>query len=363
MIIFINILFITIIGIYAFSKLAPQVGQKPQGKDLERVKRSKNYEVDRFKTIAGAGDRFNFRDLFAMMHEFVFAVKDGRPSKKLPSEELKNVKWETDPYLTWFGHSTFLYEVSGKKILFDPMLGSHAAPVPFGVKRFDYDLPATADHLPKLDYVIISHDHYDHLDYKTIKKIKNKVGKFLCPLGVGSHLKLWGVEPENIIEFDWGREFVTDDIKITAVPSRHFSGRSFDDKFKTLWAAWIIENEESKVFFGGDSGYFDGFKKIGKKYGPFDLTLLDSAQYNVLWKDSHMTPEDAIKAHEDLKGKKYMPIHWAAFTLSTHTWTDPIERALKEARKEGVNIITPMIGQRFNILKDTPRRKWWKNYM
>lgn len=361
-IIIINFIAVSIIAVWGFIKFAPQFGQKPLGKDLERIKKSSNYIKDRFKGGSGIKGNGSLKIYLKTLAETAFPNGLLKPKSKLPSEKLSVNLIQEGPYLTWFGHSTFLYEISGKKVLFDPMLTDYASPIPFLVKRYDYDLPATVDDLPEVEFVIVSHDHYDHLDYKTIKEIDHKVGKYLVPLGVGSHLKSWGVPPGKIIEFDWHDEFldIDSDIKIRSVPSKHFSGRSIDDRYKTLWSAWIIENDNSRVFFGGDSGYFDGFKEIGKKYGPFDLTLLDSAQYHELWKESHMVPEQSVKAHKDLNGSRYMPIHWAAFTLSTHEWTEPIERAMKEAEKENVKIITPKIGQRFGIFEEAPEERWWR---
>ena len=180
------------------------------------------------------------------------------------------------------------------------------------------------------------------------------------PLGVGAHLERWGVAKEKITELDWWEKTTLDDFMIAATPSQHFSGRTLNDRAKTLWAGWVIQSSNAKVFFGGDSGYFAGFKKIGETYGPFDLTLLDSAQYNSRWPVVHMTPEQSVQAHQDLKGKVFMPIHWSAFTLSTHAWNEPPKRALVAAEKAKVDIITPIIGQRFDIISDRPQEKWWR---
>jgi L-ascorbate metabolism protein UlaG (beta-lactamase superfamily) len=283
-----------LIGIAAiivlFLLFAPQLGRKPFGEHLEKIKQSPQYKEGRhFDNTPVADPALGVGELLSLLWERTFGTRNLRPKQKLPSERVLFDK-ATDAFLTWFGHSTFLYEIDGKKILFDPMLGKYAAPVPHFITRFGYDLPATAEQLPQLDAVIISHDHYDHLDYATVKILKGKVKKFITPLGVGSHLKRWGVLPENIVELDWWGTTTLDGITIAATPSQHFSGRSLTDRKKTLWASWVIKSKTANVFFGGDSGYFPGFKKIGETFGPFNVTLLDSAQYNRRWKPVHMVP-------------------------------------------------------------------------
>lgn len=346
--------------IVLFVSLAPQFGQKPYGEHLKKMQRSPQYKEDRFENLPIADPGMDFSKIIGILWEMIRGGKKRRPKQKLPSKHPVFNK-ETGAYLTWFGHSTFLYEIDGKRILFDPMLGKYASPIPFLIERYPYDLPSSVENLPHLDAVIISHDHYDHLDYKTVEILKHKVDRFIMPLGVGSHLLRWGIPKEKITELDWWDVTTLDDLTIIATPSQHFSGRSLTDRKKTLWASWVIRNHTANVFFGGDSGYFPGFALIGKKYGPFDLTLLDSGQYNEQWKEVHMLPEQSVLAHKDLQGKVFMPIHWSAFTLSIHEWTEPPERALLAAAKENIDMITPQIGQRFNMLSDRPRETWWRN--
>ena len=342
-----------------FLLFAPQLGRKPFGIHLETIKNSPQYKKNKFVNEREVRLTINLTGILKILLEMLLGAKNRRPRKKLLSQEL-TTKEGGDAYLTWFGHSTFLYEVDGKKILFDPMLGKHASPIPYTIRRYNYELPSSADALPPLDAVIISHDHYDHLDYETIIKIKNKTKRFITPLGVGAHLLRWGVLPEQITELDWWGETALGDVSIIATPSQHFSGRTLSDRQKTLWVGWIIKNSTAKVFFGGDSGYFAGFREIGKRHGPFDLTLLDSGQYNPRWEVVHMFPEQSVRAHKELGGKVFMPIHWSAFTLSLHSWTDPVERALIAAKKEGVEMITPIIGQRFHVVDERPQQVWWR---
>lgn len=359
MIYIVLIITIFLLVIFLFALFAPQLGRKPSGERLERIKQSPQFKSGVFENEPFISLSFTVRQMFSLIIERMQDPGNREPSKKLVSFQPRFDSTE-GAWLTWFGHSTFLYEIDGKRILFDPMLGTHASPLPFAVRRYEYDLPSSSVDLPQLDAVIVSHDHYDHLDYGTINILKNKVKKFIVPLGVGEHLERWGVPVDNIIELDWWQETKVDHVKITSTPSQHFSGRSFTDRKKTLWSSWVVESNTARVFFGGDSGYFPGFKQIGKKFGSFDLTLLDSAQYNERWKPVHMVPEQSVQAHKDLRGKVFMPIHWSGFTLALHAWTEPVERALIAAQNENIEMVTPMIGQKFNILHERPDAKWWR---
>ncbi len=342
-----------------FLNLAPQIGKIPRGKHLEKIKKSPNYLDKHFENDPPVDLTLGFQESLSLLGDWIKS-KGVRPRKKIPSIKPDLHQKTNQNFLTWFGHSTVFYQTAGKNILFDPILGSNAAPLPFGVRRFKYDLPAAAEELPPLDMVIISHDHYDHLHYPTIRKIKDKTKLFLVPLGVGAHLRHWGVPKHKIHEFDWWQSKKIESLEITAVPSQHFSGRSLTDRQKTLWAAWVVHSPKAKIFFGGDSGYSPVFRKIGQKFGPFDFTMLDFAQYDKAWPHVHMKPEQSLQAHKDLQGKVYMPIHWSAFTLALHRWTEPIERALKVAAKQKSTIVTPKIGERFNILTQKPQDRWWQ---
>ena len=265
-------------------------------------------------------------------------------------------------YVTWYGHSAILLEIEGKRILIDPMLGPAASPVPFLTKRFEYEDPIDLDDIVDIDAVLISHDHYDHLDYPTISKIKDKVGHFYTALAVGEHLKHWGISSDKITELDWWQTSKIGHIELVATPARHFSGRGVTDRNKTQWASWVILGRHNRVYFSGDSGYAPHFSEIGDKYGPFDFTMMECGQYNEMWEAIHMMPEQTIQAHIDLKGKIMMPIHWGAFNLSLHDWTDPIERAKAEADRLGVTLLSPYIGDRFVIEKEGPEEpnaNWW----
>jgi len=265
----------------------------------------------------------------------------------------------------WLGHSTLLLQMAGKLLLLDPMLGRIASPLPpLGSHRFSRTLPIHTKDLPFLDAVLVSHDHYDHLDYGTIKKLSNRVGQFFVPLGVGSHLERWGIPREKIRECDWWDEVEYGPLRFCCTPARHFSGRTLNDRNSTLWCSWAIIGPEARIFFSGDGGYGPHFKMIGDKYGPFDLTLMECGQYNELWSAIHMMPEQTVAAHMDLRGRVLLPIHWAAFTLAPHSWTDPIERATRAAARNNQQVTTPRIGQPVIIGDpDYPRSAWWREYL
>lgn len=271
---------------------------------------------------------------------------------------------EQGDYVVWYGHSTVLLQIDGKKIFIDPIFSDAAAALPWiGTKRYNQGQLTQITQLPSIDVVILSHDHYDHLDYPTIMGLQHKVSQFVMPLGVGCHLKKWGIPTEKIKELDWWQSEMLEHIAMIATPARHTSGRKIGMKNKTLWSSWVIKGKNHSVFFSGDSGYSaTQFQNIGEKYGPFDLTLIECGQYDLRWKDMHMFPEQALQAYHDLRGKVMLPIHWGAYTLAFHPWKEPIERLLELAREEpNTHIVTPMLGQIANIdAIDNYSVAWWK---
>jgi L-ascorbate metabolism protein UlaG (beta-lactamase superfamily) len=261
----------------------------------------------------------------------------------------------------WFGHSSFLISIGGKKILADPIFSERPSPVQYaGSKSYAGTLIYDTEDFPELDVVVISHDHYDHLDYNTIIRLKEKTKLFCVPLGVGEHLLHWGVEASRIREFDWWEgETVLPGIDLTATPARHFSGRGFRGN-KTLWASFVLKTGGYTIFIGGDSGYDASFKEIGKQFGPFDMAMLECGQYDVQWPDIHMMPEETVQASVDLGAKAFLPIHWAKFTLALHPWKEPIQRAVKHAEKLSVQVTTPKIGEPFVLGEPYPAIRWWE---
>lgn len=355
----IGIIAIAVIGSYIVTNLNPAFGLPPEGSDLERMKESPNFQSGEFQNLIET-QMGTTGDMLGTLPDF-FNLENGEPKDSLPVLFGENQVLAPDSvsYITWYGHSAFLIEIQSKKILIDPMLGDYASPFSFGSKRFPYKKPIPIEELTDIDAVIISHDHYDHLDYPTINLIKQHVGRFYTPLGVGSHLKYWGIPENKVTELDWWEETEFDDIKLAAVPARHFSGRGVTDRNSTQWASWIIEGDFQKIYFSGDGGYGPHFKDIGDKYGPFDFAMLECGQYNEAWEAIHMMPEQSVIAGKDLNAKLVMPIHWGAFQLSIHSWTDPILRFKSKSEEQNVPMVHPIIGERFGLGMDYPRTIWW----
>ena len=287
-----------------------------------------------------------------------------QPQQSLPAikRDLKKPVNSDKPLITWFGHSTLFLQINQKNILVDPVFSERASPFQFlGPKNFSGTGIYSAGDFPEIDFLLITHDHYDHLDKAVMEKIHTKTARFIVPLGVAAHLVKWGIPAEKITELDWWDEQkLTSEIKIAATPARHFSGRGLT-RNKTLWTSYVLVAGEHKIYFGADSGYGPHFKEIGEKYGPFDITFLESGQYHNYWKYIHMLPEETVQAHHDLNGKVLMPIHWGKFELALHAWTEPITRVLQEAEKTNAVIATPLIGEPMHIGGEIPQQKWWLN--
>lgn len=347
-----------------FVACSPRFGATVTGAGLERLEGSAHYREGVFQNLEETNVGGSFKNGVKGMVEFFRGGEDRTPTNPLPVRTINADAFQAPKeglHVTWMGHSTVLIEMEGYRILADPVFSERISPVPFlGPKRFPGGLPITLDKLPKLDAVLISHDHYDHLDYASILALKDKTSVFMVPLGVGAHLRKWGVAGEKIMELDWWEERKLGSLTLAATPARHFSGRGLFDRNKTLWAAWAVLGDSYRVFFGGDSGYFSGFRAIGEKYGPFDVTMLESGAYSEYWPDIHMMPEETVQAHRDLRGDVLLPIHWARFNLSLHSWTEPIERLLQEAEVKGVRVATPEMGQTVTARAPLPREAWWR---
>ena len=353
------LIILSIFGIMAFIKFAPQFGQAPTGSHLEQIKKSPNYdkENDIFENLITTTLDMNMSKLGETLSEFLFS-KNTKPPVPLPSAYENLDLRDSVPHITWFGHSAILLEIDGHRILIDPMLGPSASPVSFFGRRFENQSEIPLDMLDNIDAILISHDHYDHLDYPSIQKLKSVTKKFYVPLGVGSHLERWGVDADAIEELDWWDATTLESLQLVFAPSRHFSGRATSDRNKTLWGSWVIQGKSNKIFFSGDSGYGPHFEEIGNKYGPFDFAMMECGQYNQKWKDIHMLPEETVQATLDVQAKRMMPIHWGAFQLAVHTWDDPVIRASIFAGKKDLDVATPIIGNRISIHENTSQ--WWQ---
>lgn len=270
---------------------------------------------------------------------------------QLPSDSITLIR---------LGHSSFLLKAADDYWLIDPVFSDRASPFSFiGPKRF-HQPPITIDALPSIKGVIISHNHYDHLDKNAVKQLAAKVEKFIVPLGIGNDLQNWGVPQGNITELDWWQTTQVGGLSLTATPAQHFSGRSLTDGNTTLWSSWVMKTEDHALFYSGDSGYFDGFKQIGEKYGPFDMTIIETGAYDSEWPDVHMTPEQSLQAHIDVKGAKMLPAHNGTFDLAFHAWYEPLERITDLAQSSGVDLVTPVVGEPVDIISADSREAWWR---
>lgn len=336
-------------------------GKLPTGQRLERIKASPNYRDGAFRNLSETPTLAEGHSMSKVFIQFLNKPKNTIPPKALPSvkTDLKALKGNK-PVIVWFGHSSYFIRINNKNILVDPVFSGNAAPMSFMVKAFEGADVYTPDNFPPLDYLILTHDHYDHLDYKTVLQLKDKVKQVCCSLGVGSHLEYWGYDKRNIMEFDWWDSITYGDITFTAAPARHFSGRGMK-RAQTLWSSFILKTSEYNLYLGGDSGYDSHFKTIGEKYGPFDIALLEDGQYNPAWHYIHMMPEEVVQAGADLKAKVIMPVHWGKFSLALHPWDEPIKRVLAKAGETGTKITTPMIGEPVILDTSYPGRHWWEN--
>lgn len=277
--------------------------------------------------------------------------------------DTERLSQQPDSAIYRLGHSSMLIKLQDTVWLTDPVFSMRASPVQWaGPKRF-HPVPLDLDALPEIEGVIISHDHYDHLDQASIQSLDAKVKHFIVPLGVDKHLIDWGISADKIHALDWWQSITIKQVQLTATPAQHFSGRGLFDGNQTLWASWVIKTAEHRLFFSGDSGYFDGFKLIGERYGPFDMTMMETGAYDRDWADIHMTPEKSVQAHVDLRGKILMPIHNSTFDLALHPWYEPFERLSVAAHNNGVVIATPVIGEKISLEKSRVNLAWWKKNM
>jgi L-ascorbate metabolism protein UlaG (beta-lactamase superfamily) len=328
-------------------------GSNPSGKVLDKIKTSPNYREGVFQNLSETKSLVEGASFMKIMWRFFNKPKDTTPRKRLPSVKTDLKSLADEPVIVWFGHSSYFIHIHGKNILVDPVFSGYASPFSFTGKSFNGSDVYTVEDFPEIDWLILTHDHYDHLDHGTVKKLKSKTKKICTSLGVGSHLKQWGFDPEIITEFDWWDSKQIDDaIHLTAVPARHFSGRTFGSSF-------ILEAGEYKIYIGADSGYDSHFKSIGEKHGPFDIVLLECGQYNEWWPYIHMMPEETAQAAVDLNAKFLMPVHWGKFALGLHPWDEPVKRVVAKAKELNIRLATPLIGEPVILNRSYPDRQWW----
>ncbi|HMR90761.1 MAG TPA: MBL fold metallo-hydrolase [Chitinophagaceae bacterium] len=363
MIIFLIILLALVLLFILFIR-QPKFGKSPSGKRLDRIRQSPHFRRGKFQNLNPTPQFTEGYTMRRVMYDYFFKQKPHRkPSLSIPAVKttLKDLPAGQD-LLVWFGHSSYYLQVNGKKILVDPVFSGNASPLPGTNTAFKGADAYTVSDLPFIDYLLITHDHYDHLDYHTITGLKDKVGKVITGLGTGAHLERWGYAPEIIIEKDWyEKEVLTPDMVLHITPARHFSGRGFT-RNNTLWVSFVLQAKDLRLFLGGDSGYDTHFAETGRRFGPFDLAILDNGQYNEAWRLIHAHPEENLQAAKDLQAKRMMPVHSGKFAMANHTWDEPLNMitALNE-NGQPVPLLTPRIGE-IVYLRDEAQHfdSWWK---
>lgn len=361
MIVLLSLVLLLAISTYFYMR-SPKFGKAPSGKRLERMLQSPNYKDGKFQNLHHTPSLTEGYSMLGVMFDMLF--KD-HPRRK-PVDSLPSIKTDllhlpaNENVLVWFGHSSYLMQINGKRFLVDPVFSGNASPIPGTTKSFKGADIYSVDDLPSINYLVISHDHYDHLDYETIIALKSKVKTVICGLGVGEHFEYWGYAPSQLIERDWNEEInLGDGFKLHTVPGRHFSGRGFT-RNNTLWSSYILETPQSKIYIGGDSGYDTHFKQIGEKFGPMDLAILENGQYNVAWQAIHTLPHETLQAAKDLKAKRLFPVHSSKFTLAMHQWDEPLND-ISQLAEGNLPLVTPMIGEKVELDNETQVfKQWWK---
>ncbi|MFD8701763.1 MBL fold metallo-hydrolase [Kitasatospora sp. NPDC059648] len=349
---------------WSLRDLPAAFGRRPDGEREERVRNSPQYRDGVFhnapSTLARAGSTPDLdRDTVRRM----LFQREGRvPANPVPTVRPAAA---TGPAaegveITWYGHASALVEIEGSRVLLDPVWSDRCSPsAHVGPKRL-HPVPVELEELPPVDAVLISHDHYDHLDMATVKRlVRSQSAPFAVPLGIGGHLRRWGVPEHRIIELDWDETCTLGELVLTLTSAHHFSGRGLT-RNTTLWGSWVIAGPRRKVFYTGDSGYFEGYARIGEQHGPFDAALVQIGAYDAAWADIHMTPEDAVLAHRDLRAGLLVPVHWCTFNLGLHPWAEPIERLVKEAKTQAVPLAVPRPGERVDVDNPPELDGWWE---
>lgn len=341
-----------------------QFGAKPTKTDIAQYAQSNQWDGKRFVNLEKTEMGIDLHNLPKLLYKQFCEKKEREPNNKLPILPFNKEEFlapsEGMKYI-WYGHSVVLMRINSQTILIDPMLGENAAPIsPIPVKRFsDNSLDPIGD-FPDIDLLCLTHDHYDHLDYDSIVRLKPKVKRYFVALGVKRHLVKWGIDESLITELDWWQSEHLADIKITFTPTRHFSGRGLTDRAQSLWGGWAFKTADENIWFSGDGGYGTHFKDIGEKFGPFDFAFMECGQYNENWHQIHMYPEESVQAAMDAMAKRITPVHWAGFALAQHSWTDPVNRFVTACEKNNIEYLIPSIGQIIDLNSPIANTKWWE---
>lgn len=360
---------VLVLSACSLRSLHPVFGGTPDEPSRERIRSSPQFDGTQFAneevTPVFTPAQPQESALRRWLGKWWHAPKDKNPQSPLPSQPLGAQPLQEGSFV-WLGHSGVLFRLDGKTWLSDPVfyraspLALPQMPLPFVAEPFALQHPLSPDHLPaRIDVVLISHDHFDHLDRRTIQQINARVGRYVVPLGVKAHLQRWGVADEKIVELDWHEQLKLGHTALIMTPARHFSGRMSGGHFDTLWASWVLKSPSLSIYINGDSGYGAHYKEIGQRYGPFDLAMIEIGGYDEDWALIHLFPEESVRATQDLGATWLLPMHWARFDLAHHSWREPIERLMAAVPAQGVRVTAPLIGQRFT-LDDPPRSAWWR---
>ncbi|WP_228433483.1 MBL fold metallo-hydrolase [Chryseobacterium arthrosphaerae] len=340
-------------------------GAVPKGRRLQRIRQSELYRKKQFRNISYTPSIAEGYKMSKVTYDFFLGKKHPllKPLKAIPSvhTDLRSIPKNKDVFI-WLGHSSYYLQTDGVSFLIDPVLSLYGSPFKYFNKAFNGSDIFKPEDIPDLDYLVITHDHFDHLDYPTVKAIRNRTGVAVIPLGVGAHLERWGYTEDQLIEEEWGAEInLKNNIRIVFTPARHFSGRRIKQN-DTLWTSYVLITPSKKIFLGGDSGYDSHFKMIGEKYGPFDYAILENGQYGDAWRYIHAMPEDVIQAAVDIQAKHIIPVHAAKFALALHPWNEPLQKITAFGKEKELDILTPMIGEVVDLnLPDQQFTVWWED--
>lgn len=353
-------------ALWAYLRFNPQFGGRVSAENKKRYAESPNWKNNQFENLTETSMSFDMKKFPEFLRKQVTEGNIRKPKKTLPIKAFDKVQWQKNPEkpkFIWYGHSVLLLQIANKNFLIDPMLGPDASPVgPVRTRRFSENTLDIIDTLPPLDAVLLTHDHYDHLDYASILKLKDKVSTWFTSLGLGRHLEAWGIPAKQIKEFDWWDKTEVADVEITFTPSRHFSGRGLTDRAKGLWGGWVFQSPSHKIYWSGDGGYEAHFAEVGKRFGGFDWIFVECGQYNENWHAIHNYPEEAVQAGIDAKADILIPVHWGGFALALHTWRDSVERFVKEGEVKGQKVCTPNLGAIVSLGNEDLNSRWYTEY-
>lgn len=360
-----SILAVIALAIFLFFRLNPQFGGRLTREWKEQYAHSPQWDGKQFVNQTTTEMSISLKEAPALLREQFSDRASRSPQTPLPILPFDAKDWSEYsevPAFVWYGHSVLLLRIGGKTILIDPMFGPDASPIaPFQVKRFSTGTLALIETLPKIDAVLLTHDHYDHLDLASFRRLKDKVSKWIVSLGNARHLLRWGVNSDWITEMDWWDQTTLDGISITATPARHFSGRGLTDRGGSLWSGFVLNDGTYNLYWSGDGGYGAHFKEVGEKLGPFDWGFMECGQYNERWHAIHMYPEETVQASHDALVKSAIPVHWGGFPLALHPWKDPIERFTASADDTGLNYFTPRLGEMIRFDQAPAPSAWWQH--